>query len=237
MTKNSAITIAATSIFCMLTVISINGAAKVGGDSFGFTTDMTPVDIVLSNSTPEFWAEHNPGRAYPAPVKLRIPKAFMYFKDNWNGGYQQSIVLMIQPDLIPTALSDYPYKRFNISTQVTLRALDEGRFVYDKEILDFRRSYTPVHSANTAYDKYRTPSSIVRDPDQQDYVYIPKNANPADATYIRCNAYPTTPTCQMYDELGSAILLQLTVPNHQSEEWMNIRASVRKLISSFCVTQ
>jgi hypothetical protein len=120
-----------------LFLVSLVQHVSGGGEGYGFTKDMTPVDIDLSWSTPEFWAEHNPGRPYPAPVKVRIPKAYMVYAGNWHGGLQSSIDITFDPvSLMPIATSA---EKPSLDAGVDVVVQQGAGYIYAKYVVELQK--------------------------------------------------------------------------------------------------
>jgi hypothetical protein len=195
---------------------------------FGRTNDPTPVDVSIQDKT--------------EIVHFKIPKVFMTFSRNWDGGLQSGITLAISyPSM--TALS--------AATNNTLRAdvVVVSLESYSGTGVDYSMSQkTPyfiakqwafignvVDGNGRSYGYYVNKGDIGKINEKSDLLtefFIPDNSSD---TYFECFREPSNPFvgCGGFSTYGQTLTLHYQFRRTQFEKWPGIRDAVVKLLNGF----
>ncbi len=194
---------------------------------FGRTTDPTPVDIAIQDKN--------------EIVHFTIPKVFMTFSKNWDGGLQSWITLEViypsmdalsasrnstkGPDIVIINLQSFVHTGadYSIPKMLPKKASDQWAFV--ENITD---------NAGRSYRVYVNKGDVEKRKDQTRLItefLVPESND----TYFECIREISNPFvgCNATVNYGERLVLNFQFKRTQFERWPEIREAVFKLLNSF----
>lgn len=113
-------------IVVVFTLYACQMNRRIWGPGSSYTTNMEPVEITLQNS----------------PAVLRIPKAYLTFRENWKGGEQEFVVVeFTYPDMAPTKRNKRAELQFSVKLKGTSDSTKHGLI---KDIADGKAWLEPT---------------------------------------------------------------------------------------------
>jgi hypothetical protein len=214
----------------ILTVFLFSASSNAETESrsyFGRTTDPTPVDIAVQDKN--------------EIVHFTIPKVFMTFSKNWDGGLQSGITIeVIYPsmaalsasrnstrgdDVVIINLQSFVHTGadYNIPQMLPKKISDQWAFV--ENVTDAKRRPYRVYVNKGDVEKRKDESRLITEflvPDSSEMYFecIREIFNPL----VGCNATVN---------YGENLVLNFQFKRAQFERWPQIREAVFKLLSSF----
>jgi hypothetical protein len=199
----------------------------------GFVKDMEPVELYVQN-----------GRG--AGTRLRIPAAYMQWKDNRKGGMHRLIALIaVYPEMVPYALLspeerrkfqawELPHHPLRFDPLIHVRtAVPESLDLYFSEFLEPANRVTSEEASFVAYRAKW--AGVTRD------YFVPVEQHKSRPV-LQCLPLPAGSTagsthtnCTAYAQFSDRMLITYTVPRREIDQWHAIDEKVRALIKSFVV--
>jgi hypothetical protein len=228
-TSNTTLPLARRLKLATLTVVIVSAFSSVEAQSqfFGRTTDPTPVDIAIQDKN--------------EIVRFTIPKVFMTFAKDWNGGLQSRITLeVIYPSMAALSASRSSAKG---SDAVIINLQSFGRTGADhniarmlaKKISDqwaFVENVTD--SGGRSYRVFVNKGDIEKTKDKNRPVaeFLVPDTNDA---YFECLTDLSNPFvgCNGTVDYGESLSLNFRFKRTEFERWREIRNAVFKLLDSF----
>lgn len=194
---------------------------------FGRTTDSTPVDIALQDKN--------------EIVHFRIPKVFMTFSKNWEGGIQSGITLeviypsmtavsatrnsMTGPDVVIISLDSFASTGGNYDTSKLLSILISTQWSFIENI---------IGSNNQSYRLYINKGDVEKRKDESattEEFFVPDGGG----IYLKCLRQLFNPLagCRGIVNYGKNLSLNFQFKRSQFEKWPEIHKASVKLLDSF----
>jgi hypothetical protein len=214
----------------ILTVFLFSASSNAETQShsyFGRTTDPTPVDIAIQDKT--------------EIVHFTIPKVFMTFAKNWDGGLQSGITLeVIFPSMAPVSatrnssagsdvvyvdLVSFAHMGGNYSIANTILLLMKTQWAFVENVKDGRGRAYRVYVNKEDVEKIKNGSSLIKEflvPDDSDVYFecLKEVSNP----YVGCIG--TT-------NYGETLSLRYIFRRSEFEKWPEIQRALVSLFNSF----
>lgn len=200
----------------------------------GFVTDMEPVELYSQN-----------GRG--AGTRLRIPAAYMQWRDNRKGGLHRLIALIaVYPEMTPYALLSREEQRKFVTWEIARRPLRFDPLIHVRAVLpeslgrlhfsEFLQPANRVTSDEAAFIAYRASwAGVTRD------YFVPAEQEKSGPV-LQCLPLPAGSTaesshtnCTAYAQFNERMLITYTVPRRDIDQWRAIDERVRALIRTFVV--
>jgi hypothetical protein len=194
---------------------------------FGRTTDPTPVDIAVQDKN--------------EIVHFTIPKVFMTFAKNWDGGLQSGITLEViypsmaavsatrnsspGPDVVIINLFSFANTGADYSIPKMLPKKMSDQWAFVENITDNERRSYRVYVNKGDVEKRKDQNGLITEflvPDSNEMYFecIRDISNP----HVGCNATVN---------YGENLVLNFLFKRTQFERWPDIREAVFKLLNSF----
>lgn len=194
---------------------------------FGRTADPTPVDIAIQDKN--------------EIVHFSIPKAFMTFSKNWDGGLQSGITIeVIYPsmaalsasrnstrgaDVVIINLQSFVHTGADYSIPQMLPKKISDQWAFTENVTDTKRRSYRVYVNKGDVEKRKNQNQLITEflvPDSSEMYFecIREISNPL----VGCNANVN---------YGENLVLNFQFKRSQFERWPQIREAVLKLLSSF----
>jgi hypothetical protein len=190
----------------------------------GQTTDMDSVDIRLSGQG--------------GSVSLRIPKAYLDWKKNWDGGDQDFISMEASlPDMVPLTRDPRPVVKSKDRVLITLDwsyNFGIGRSI-DQRV---ERDLSVVHSDGDliwlrAHDFKDRQGNLRPSVDEEDYALHEKDPK----VLLSCLPYKFGPDvgCHISTDITDRVRANYIIRRSELYRWKEIDSRVRALIQSFVI--
>jgi hypothetical protein len=198
---------------------------------FGRTTDPTPVEVALQDR----------GEV----IRFKIPKVYMTFSDNWQGGVQDFIVLeTIFPSMAPLSATRSSERGADV-VAIDLHSYEHtGAGINVSRLLEWKIStqWTLVDRiADQSGQKFRVYVDkgdenkwATRDVMETEYLVPDNDASPPDI-YFDCLRDETNPGagCIAKSNFGQNLALELSFKRSQLGHWREIRDGAVNLLGGF----
>jgi hypothetical protein len=214
-------------IFIVCSFSTPSNAEAQSQSYFGRTTDPTPVDIAIQDKK--------------EIVHLTIPKVFMTFSKNWDGGLQSGITLEViypsmaalsatrnsssGPDVVIINLFSFANRGADYSIPKMLPKKISSQWAFVQNITDNERRSYRVYVNKGDVEKRKDQTRLVTEflvPDSNEMYFecIRDISNP----HVGCNATVN---------YGENLVLNFLFKRAQFERWPDMREAVFKLLNSF----
>jgi hypothetical protein len=214
----------------MLTVLLFSASSNAETQSrsyFGRTTDPTPVDIAIQDKN--------------EIVHFTIPKVFMTFAKNWDGGLQSGITLeVIYPSMAPVSatrnssagsdviyvdLYSFAHTGANYSESGAIPLLIETQWAFIEKVTDSQgRSYR-LYVNKADVERRKIENLLIKE------FLVPEN----DGIYFECLREISNPHvgCIGFMSYGETLSVRYIFRRSEFEKWPEIGRAVISLINSF----
>jgi hypothetical protein len=216
--------------FVVLLFFSSSNAETQSRSYFGRTTDPTPVDVAIQDKN--------------EIVHFTIPKVFMTFSKNWEGGLQSGITLeviypsmaalsasrstMIGSDVVVINLQSLAYTGADTRISKLLSIMTTKQWTFVEDVADSKgRSYRSYVNKRDV-EKKDNESSLLPE------FFVP-HVSDVDDVYFECLRERSNPLvgCSEFVNYGQTLLLRIQFKRSQFEKWPEIRDAVIRLLDAF----
>jgi hypothetical protein len=214
-------------IFAVLLFSSSANAETQSRSYFGRTTDPTPVDIAIQD-------KHE-------IVHFTIPKVFMTFAKNWDGGLQSGITLeVIYPsmaavsatrnssagsDVVYVDLVSFAHMGGNYSVANTIPLLMKTQWAFAENVKDGRGRAYRMYVNKEDVEKIKNESSLIKE------FLVPDDGD----VYFECLKDVSNPHvgCIGTTNYGETLSLRYIFRRSEFEKWPEIQGALFSLFNSF----